>query len=85
MLVAADSAMNARGWERVVGVIHGHDLVAVYLPGKDTSASRVKCCVLVFNGKKMVVVSARGNLEPLFQYAFNQSDFRAQVRKLAQH
>jgi hypothetical protein len=32
MLAAADSAMTARGWERVVGVMDGKDLVAVYLP-----------------------------------------------------
>ena len=84
MLVAADSAMSARDWERVVGVMDGHDLVAVYVPKEIISARCVKCCVMVFDGKEMVLVSARGNLEPLLQYAFAQPDFCAQLQHLAQ-
>ena len=84
MLVAADSAMSASGWERAVGVMDGHDLVAVYVPKENISARRVKCCVMVFDGKEMVLVSARGNLEPLLQYAFAQPDFCAQLQHLAQ-
>jgi hypothetical protein len=84
MLAAADSAMAARGWERVVGVMDGHDLVAIYLPGKSISPRRVKCCVMVFDGKELVLVSARGNLEPLLQYAFAQPGFCDQIRHLAQ-
>ena len=71
MLVAADSAMTARGWERVVGVIDARDLVAVYSP-KKVSVHRLKCCVLVFDGKEMVLVSAQGNPEPLLEYALAQ-------------
>ena len=84
MLAAADSAMSARGWERVVGVMDGHDLVAVYLPKENSSARRVKCCVMVFDGKEMVLVSAQGNLEPLLQYALTQPNFCAQLQHLAQ-
>ncbi len=83
MLAAADSAMAARGWERAVGVIDGHDLVAVYLPEKDISARRLKCCVLVFDRKEMVLVSARGNLEPLLKLALAQPGFSAQLQNLA--
>ena len=83
MLAAADSAMNARGWERVVGVVNGHDVVAVYLPGENISIRRMKCCVMVFDGKEMVLVSARGNLEPLLQYAFAQPGSCAQIQHLA--
>ena len=69
MLAAADAAMTARGWDRVVGVMDGPDLVTVYLPGKIASARRMKCCLMVFDGQEMVVVSARANLEPLLKYA----------------
>ncbi len=48
MLAAADTAMTARGWDRVVGVMDGINLVTVYLPGKTTSARRMKCCLMVF-------------------------------------
>ena len=69
MLAASDAAMTARGWDRVVGVMDGPDLVTVYLPEKIASARRMKCCLMVFDGQEMVVVSARANLEPLLKYA----------------
>jgi hypothetical protein len=84
MLAAADSAMTARGWERVVGVMDGQDLVTVYLPGKNVSVHRMKCCVMVFDGKEMVLVSAQGNLEPLLKYTLDQPGLCAQARRLAQ-
>ncbi len=84
MLAAADSAMAARGWERVVGVMDGQDLVTVYFPNK-VSVHRVKCCVMVFDGKEMVLVSAQGNPEPLLKYALAQPGLGAQARWLALH
>lgn len=84
MLAAADSAMTARGWERVVGVMDGKDLVAVYLPEKNIPVHCLKCSVMVFDGEEMVLVSAQGNLEPLLKYAFAQPDLCAQARRLAQ-
>ena len=84
MLAAADSAMTARGWERAVGVMDGHDLVAVYVPKENISARRLKCCVMVFDGEEMVLVSAQGNLEPLLKYALDQPGFSAQLQNLAQ-
>jgi len=85
MLAAADSAMTARGWERVVGVMDGRDLVAIYLPGKNVSIHRVKCCVLVLDGKDLVLVSAQGNPEPLLKYALAQPGLGAQASWLARH
>jgi hypothetical protein len=85
MLAAADSAMTARGWERVVGVMDGKNLVTVYLPEKNVSVRRMKCCVMVFDGKEMVLVSAQGNLEPLLKYALAQPGLGTQARWLAQH
>jgi hypothetical protein len=80
MLAAADSAMTVRGWERVIRVIDGHNLVAVYVPGKNISAHHLKCCVLVLDGKEMVLVSVQGNPEPLLRYAFDQANLHAQAR-----
>jgi hypothetical protein len=84
MLAAADSTMTARGWERVVGVMDGQDLVTVYLPEKNVSVHRLKCCVMVFDGEEMVLVFAQGNLEPLLKYALDQPGLCAQARRLAQ-
>ena len=84
MLAAADSAMAARGWERAVGVMEHGNMVAVYLPGRKISVHRVKCCVMVFNGKELVLVSALGNPEPLINFALNQPGLCDQVKSLAQ-
>jgi hypothetical protein len=83
MLAAADSAMTARGWERVAGVMDGRSLVAIYLPEK-ASAHRLKCCAMVVDGKDLVLISARGNLEPLFKYALAQTGFGPPPRQFAQ-
>jgi hypothetical protein len=80
MLAAADSAMTVHGWERVVGVMDGSNLVAVYLSGKNVSAHHLKCCVLVVDGKEMVLVSVQGNPEPLLRYALDQASLHAQAR-----
>ena len=83
MLAAADSAMTVRGWERVVGVMDRRDLVAVYLQ-KEVSVRHLKCCVMVFDGKEMVLVSAQGNPEPLVNYALAQPGLGAPTEWLAQ-
>jgi len=84
MLAGADSTMTARGWERVVGVMNSHNLVAVYVPERNISAHRLKCCVLVLDGKEMVLVSVQGNPEPLLTYALDQANFHFQARSFAQ-
>ena len=65
VLARADRAMNRRGWVRVVGVSRDRELVAVYMPRKGLSLRNTKCSVMVFNGRELVVVGARGNLQPL--------------------
>ena len=82
-LAATDGVLNARGWERVVGVLHGEELVSVYLPGKTISARRIKCCVLVLSERRMILVRATANLEPLLECLRNQSHVRAKLRSLA--
>ena len=83
MLVAADKAMRAHGWERVVGVMAESDLVAVYVPEKNTTLQRLNCCVMVFDGRQMVLASARTNPQPLVQCLLNQPALRAKMNWLA--
>ncbi|MGH7994061.1 MAG: hypothetical protein ACREDQ_11130 [Limisphaerales bacterium] len=80
MLAAADSAMSARGWERVVGVMDGGNLVAIYLQEQNVSVHRLKCCVMVFDGKELVLVSVQGNPEPLVKYALAQPGLGAMTK-----
>jgi len=83
ILTHADKAMAERGWDRVVGVVEEHELVAVYMPHKGISPRRMKCCVAVFSGKDLVLVSARGNLEPLLAIAEKHFDHDARHHLLA--
>jgi hypothetical protein len=67
IFMAADKAMKARGWERIVGVAQADQLVAVYIPLKGISPGRMACCVVVLHERDLVVASAHGNLGPLLQ------------------
>jgi hypothetical protein len=69
VLAAADKTMMLRGWDRVVGVLEGEQCVAVYVPRKRFSPKRATCCVVVLSERNLVLVSARGNLEPLLDLA----------------
>jgi hypothetical protein len=81
-LKAADQAMTSRGWDRIVGVSQDADLVAVYLPKRKSASSRVKCCVLVFHDRELIVSSIRGNLEPLMELANNHFDLNELKRQM---
>jgi len=83
MLAFADKVLSARGLERVVGVLDGEDLVSVFVPAGAVLAGKVKCCVLVFDGRQMVMVSARVDAEPLLECLRNQSDLRLKLQSLA--
>ena len=83
MLSAADTVLKERGWERLVGILDGEELVGVYVPGKDISVRQVKCCVLVFDGRQMILASAKADIQPLLHCLQSQPDLRAKVRSLA--
>ncbi len=67
LLAAGDRVMDGRGWDRLVGVIEPHNFVAVYVPRKSPAAKELKVCVAVIDEGRLVVASARGNLEPLME------------------
>ena len=79
MLSAADAAMAGRGWDRLVGVLHGHELVAVYAPREIRSAQDVKFCLVVMDGRELIVAAARGNLEPLADLAWRRAAPRLRI------
>jgi len=83
ILARADKAMSARRWDRVVGVSHEHELVAVSLPHRGLSPEHMRCCVLVLQGNNLVVAGASGNLDPLLELARTKIDLAAVTRNLA--
>jgi hypothetical protein len=81
LLNAADQAMTRKGWTRLVGVSREHELVAVYVPVQQTDASDVQACVAVVNGRQLVVVGARSDLEPLVDLALKQANRVSSVHR----
>jgi hypothetical protein len=69
ILTRADVAMAARGWERMVGLAREREMLAVYVPEGQSSPSNVRACIAVVQGKELVIVSARSNLDPLLELA----------------
>jgi hypothetical protein len=72
VLAKADEAMTKRGWIRMVGAIERGNLVAIYVPERSLSLTRMKCCVLVLNEDRLVIASGSGNLQPLVSLAQNR-------------
>jgi hypothetical protein len=70
VLQATDTAMNGRGWDRMVTVMQGSELIAIYVPRNAGATRDLKTCLVVLHAHEMVVASARGNLEPLVGLAF---------------
>ncbi len=83
ILARADKAMSARRWDRVVGVSRENELVAVYFPRRGLSTERMRCCVLVLQGRDLVVAGASGNLDPLLQLASGRFDLKDVSQHLA--
>lgn len=73
VLRAADRGMAERGWERVVAVLDGDESVSVYTPKEYEAGSQLRLSVVVVDGSEMVIVSARGNPEPLINLALEKA------------
>jgi hypothetical protein len=73
VMAAADRAMRSRGCERLAGVIHEGQLVAVYIPHEMNSTRSVKISVLVLNERQLVCASARGNVQDLLEIGFEKA------------
>ena len=82
ILRAADKVMTERGWDRIVGVMNPRELVAIYVPRQARSTRNLKVCVVTANDDQFVVASARSNLEPLMEMAFNRADSHQKGRSL---
>ena len=74
IFAAADQVMNNRGWDRLVGVMNGRELVAVYVRSDVRSTRNVRVCLVTLNDHELVVASVRSNLEPLIELAVNHGD-----------
>jgi hypothetical protein len=79
----ADEVMTFRGWYRSVGVMQGNQLVAVYVPRSLDSAHEVTACVLVVDPQKVVIASARTDLEPLLELVRSRPEWHEHLHLVA--
>jgi len=79
-LTNADHTMTSRGWDRLVTVMKSRELVVVYVPNNIRSTHDVKACLVVLSGQELVIASARSDLEPLLELAFNRSEWHHKER-----
>ena len=84
LLTATDASMAGRDWERVLGVQDQQNLVALYVPRDSASTRHMQCCLMVYDGKQLVLVSARTNPQPLVDLALNQPSLFSRTPFLAQ-
>jgi hypothetical protein len=85
ILASADAVMERRGWMRAIGVVEHRNLVGVYVPREGVTEARMKCCLVVLNGRELVVASAESNPGPLMelmQRHVNLDDARFQLEGL---
>lgn len=73
LLSRVDTVMAKRGWERIVGVVDGQDVVAVFVPQTIPSHRDVSLAVLVHSGSQLVIASVRSNPEAIVDLVLKQS------------
>jgi hypothetical protein len=81
LLSAADRAMAARGWDRLVEVAKDGEVVAVYVLSARELGSRLRACVAVLHEQQLVIVSGRTDLEPLIELATSRPEWKDQPRR----
>ena len=61
--------MADRHWDRTVTVIGRDEMVMVFSPAEKENSSNIGAFVFVLNGRDLVLVSGRGNLDPIVELA----------------
>jgi hypothetical protein len=69
LLPDLDQTMNQRGFDRVVTVLDRHETVALYVSRPGRSSTDLGVCVLVLDGRELVVISGRADPQPLIELA----------------
>jgi len=70
VMTQADKAMSKRGADRVVGVIDGEQLIAVYVPRDADSIRNMSMSVLVLTKRELICATARGDLDAVVAMAY---------------
>lgn len=66
--------MAERDWDRAVTVINRDQLVMVFTPDEKMNADNIEAFVFVLNGRDLVLVSGKGNLQPIIELLSTKMD-----------
>ena len=64
-----DQSMTKNGWSRIVAVVERDQLVLVYAPQDMENPADLEALTIVLSDEELVIVSASGDLRPIYQLA----------------
>ncbi len=82
VLAAVDRAMEAKGWERVVGVLEGdrhmgEEVIGIYAPAGFDAEEELRLALFVLEDRELITVAAEVRLDPLVELAGDRIRFEA--------
>jgi hypothetical protein len=81
VLQKADKAMAERDCERVVGVVDGGQLIAVYVPRNEDSIRNMSMSVLVLTRSELICATARGDLDSVMELAYAKAQEKLPAKR----
>jgi hypothetical protein len=78
-----DAALSQNKWSRVVAVVERDEMVLVYAPDVLDDPDDLEVLTLVLSNNELVLVSAKGDLRPVYQIARSHFDEASKERRHA--
>ena len=69
---ATEQRVNRDGWQRIVSVTEGSQSVMIFMPQDSRSGELLEVCVVVCEGRQLIIVSAVADPAPLMALAQEQ-------------
>lgn len=74
ILNRANETMKENGWNRIVAVVERDEMVSIYVPAGVDDPKRLEALTLVLSNNELVMVSAKGDLRPIWELAQTHLD-----------
>jgi hypothetical protein len=78
-----DAALSKNSWSRVVAVVERDEMVLVYAPDDLDDPGDLEVLTLILGNNELVLVSAKGDLRPVYQIAQSHFDEASKERRHA--
>ena len=81
VLARADKVMSKRDTDRVVGIVDGEQLIAVYVPRDADSIRKMSMSVLVLTKRELICATARGDLDAVMELAYAKAQEKLPAKR----